>query len=134
MSPVIVTSKVWIHTTKEIRIISNKCLQLPITNDTCIQTKNDSCVETPCSSASSSVYHHLNNNNDVSSIFSSKPLPSKNFPFGIDWKSAPSVHHYHGKVSYLNNCTNVVVNCKTQPYRKRVRIIYSCDEEEEEAD
>ena len=34
-----------------------------ITNDACIQYKNDSCVETPCSSASSSVYHRVNNNN-----------------------------------------------------------------------
>ena len=48
------------------------------TNDARIQNKNDSCVETPCSSASSSVYHHVNNN-AASSIFSSKPLPSKNF-------------------------------------------------------
>ena len=55
-----------------------------ITNDACIQNKNDSCVETPCSSASFSVYHHVNNNNAASSIFSSKPLPSKNFSFGID--------------------------------------------------
>ena len=46
-------------------------------------------------------------------------------------KSASSVHHYHGKVYNLNNCTNGVVNCKTQPYRKRIRIIYSSDEEEE---
>ena len=109
-------------------------MSAPITNDTCIQNKNDSCVETPCSSASSSVYHHVNNNNAASSIFSNKPLSLKNFSFEIDWKSAPSVHHYHGKVYNLNNCTNVVVNCKTQPYRKRVRIIYSSDEEEEEND
>ena len=102
-----------------------------ITNDACIQNKNDSCVETPCSSASS-VYHHVNNN-AASSIFSSKLLPSKNFSFGIYWKSAPSVHHYyHGKVDNLNNCANGVVNCKTQPYRKRIRIIYSSDEVEEE--
>ena len=44
------------------------------------------------------------------------------------------VNHYHGKVFNLNNCTNVVVNCKTQPCRKRIRIIYSPDEEEEEND
>ena len=102
-----------------------------ITIDGCIQNKNDSSVETPCSSATSSVYHHVNNNNAASSIFSSKPLPSKNISFGIDWKSAPSVHHYYGKVCNLNNCRNVVVNCKTQPYRKRICIIYSSDEEEE---
>ena len=104
-----------------------------ITNDACIQNKND-CAETPCSSASSSVYHHVNNNNAASSIFSSKPLPSKNISFGIDWQSAPSAHHYQGKEYNLNNCTIVVVNCKTQPYRKRIRIIYSSDEEEEEHD
>ena len=105
-----------------------------ITNDACIQNKNDSCVGTSCSSASSSIYHHVNNNNAASAIFSSTPLPSKIFSFGIDWKSAPSVHHYHGKEYNLNNCTNVVVNCKTHPYRKRIRIIYSSDEEEEEND
>ena len=89
----------------------------------CMHSKQKWCVETPCSSASS-VYHHANNNNNAtSSIFASKLLPSKNFLFGIDWKSAPSVHH-HGKVYNLNNCTNVVVNCKTQSYRKRIHIIY----------
>ena len=97
-------------------------MSAPITNDAYIQNKNDSCVETP-SSASSSVYHHVNNNNAASSIFSSKPLPSKNFSFGIEWKSAPSVHHYDGKVYNLNNYTNVLVKCKTQPYRKPIRII-----------
>ena len=102
--------------------------RLPAANVACIQSKNDSCAETPCSSASS-VYHHVNNNNAASTIFSSKPLPSKNFFVLIDWKSAPSVHHYHGKVYNLNNFTNVVVKCKTQPYRKRIRIIYSSDGE-----
>ena len=94
-----------------------------------------------------SLNHHVGKDNinkntatspDVtsSSLIANRPLPPRNFSFGIDWgqlehHKAASNHHYHGKVYIINDCQSVIINKEgeAKSAKKRIRVIYSSDEE-----
>ena len=67
---------------------------------------------------------------------SSRPLPPRNFNFGLDWvdeelAKMKSEHHYLGKVVVLNNCSNVKIGDEKATARKKIRIIYDSSDDDE---
>ena len=76
-------------------------------------------------------YHHISSLTSASAYLSSRPLPpAKNFSLGVDFdKPNSSIVHHHNKVYVLNNCSDVKLLNEAQPDGKRIRVIYSSDEE-----
>lgn len=123
-------------------VISNDIVRVQNNNN----NSSNSISTITSNSASSSVQQNqqINVENRSSSVTSSflscRPLPPTNFSFGIPWidqdenkkiKHHQHNHNYHGKVYVLNNCSKVTINGENQPTRKRIRVIYSSDEEQD---